>query len=90
MVFGFIKKPGTSGLKDNKTDKITQGKNLISGLKYQRSARDSLSEVIIGISRAVEALIKGTFILSLFLAINYGNIKALFFSDCYIYDLNFL
>jgi len=30
-------------------------------------------------SRAIEALIKGSFILSLFLAIKYGNIKALIF-----------
>ncbi len=59
-------------------------------LEISEGSRDSFSEVIIGISRAVEALIKGSFTLSLFLAINYGNIRVLIFSDCYIYDLNIL
>jgi hypothetical protein len=63
---------------------------LISGLKYQRSSIDSFSEVIIGIIRAAEALIMGAFILSLFLATHYGDIKGLIISDCYRYDLNFL
>ena len=49
----------------------------MSGLKYPRSPRDSFLEVIIGISRAVEVLIEGAVVLSLFLAIKYGNIKAL-------------
>lgn len=63
---------------------------MISGLKSQRSSKDSFSGVIIGISGAVEAQIKGSFIVSLFLAINYGNMKALIILECYIYDLNFL
>ncbi len=63
---------------------------MISGLENQRSPRDSFLEVIIGTSRAAETRIKGSFILSLFPAINYGNIKASIISDCYRYDLNFL
>ena len=62
----------------------------MSGLKYPRSPRDSFLEVIIGISRAVEALIKVAVVLSLFLAMKYGDIKALFILDYYRYDLNFL
>ena len=39
------------------------------GLEISEGSRDSFLGVIIGISRAVEALIKGIVILSLFLAI---------------------
>jgi hypothetical protein len=52
------------------------------GLEIPEDSRDSVSEVIIGISRAEEALINGAFILSLFPAIKYGNIKALIILDC--------
>ncbi len=59
-------------------------------LEIPEGSRDSFLEVIIGISGAAEALMKGALIVSLFLAINYGNIKALIILDCYRYDLNFL
>ena len=63
---------------------------MVSIFNCERSQRNSFSEVIIGISRAVEALIKGAVVLSLFPAIKYSNIKASIISDCYRYDLNFL
>ena len=63
---------------------------MVSSLKYQRSQRESFSEVIIGMSRAIEPLMKGTLIVSLFMTTNYGNIKAFIIMDCYRYDLNFL
>ena len=62
---------------------------MISSLE-KNSQRESFSEVIIGISRVVDALIKVAVVLSLFQAIKYGNIKALIILDCYRYDLNFL
>ena len=48
---------------------------MISSLE-KNSQRESFSEVIIGISRAVKAMIKVAVVLSLFLTIKYGNIKA--------------
>jgi hypothetical protein len=63
---------------------------LISGLKYWTVREILFLEVIIGISRVAVALIMGAFILSLFLAIKYGNIKGSIILDCYRYDLNFL
>jgi hypothetical protein len=65
------------------TKQLRQGKE---GIWYPscnvRESRQSFSEVIIGISRAAEALIKGAFALSLFAAIKYGKIKASIISDC--------
>lgn len=37
-----------------------------------------------------EALMKGALIVSLFLAMKYGDMKALIILDYYRYDLNFL
>jgi hypothetical protein len=50
---------------------------LISSLKYPTVKEILYSEVIIGMSRAVEALITAAFVISLFLAISYGKIKGL-------------
>jgi hypothetical protein len=63
---------------------------LLLVLNCERRQRNSFSEVIIGISRGIKALIKEAVVLSLFPAIKYSNMKAGIISDCYRYELNFL